>query len=114
MTRDTKLEVIGSLSIIVMSLFLLLGELLTSDGFTFGHPEYYWIFFLISDEIIVLGSIVLLILGITSLLICLGNFKMKKSTITRNMFIMGILTFGMAGIIVIFGAILGFFIKDRE
>jgi len=114
MMLDTKLEVIGSIFMIVMAFFLLLGELLTSNGFTFGHPEYYWIFFLINNEIIVLGSILLLIFGTISLLICLGNFKMRKSTITKSMLILGIITFGMAGIPIIVGAITGFLIKESE
>ena len=114
MMLDTKLEVIGSISMILMSLFLLFGELLTPDGFTFGHPEYYWIFFMINNEIIVLGSIILLILGIISLLICLGNFKMRKTTITRFMLVLGIISFGMAGLIIIIGAITGFIVKEKE
>lgn len=114
MMIDTKLEVIGSISMIVMSLFLLLGELFSSSGFMFDHPEYYWVLFLINNEILVFGSLLLFILGIVSLLVCLGNFKMRKSTITKSMLVLGILSFGMAGLIIVLGAITGFFVKEKE
>lgn len=104
MMLDTKIEAVGSIFMIIMSIFLFIGNFIELD-FTFGHPEIYWVVFYFNDTIIIFGSLFLFFLGILSLLICLGNFKMKKRNITLSMIILGIITFGLAGAVILLGAL---------